>query len=183
MRPRTPERLHCAVERAVDAMQARDKEYWKLFKPAACSVRLRSATRDEVFAELVDNFVRAKLLEPALRAAAVRALLERESVASTGVGQRVAIPHVKLVGLEEAIFSLSIHPSGIEWSSLDGEPVTILFTVLRPDRPGGRFQPERHLDMMRWISALGRDADFRRFALGVTTKKGLVDLLREKSLA
>jgi len=53
--------------------------------------------------------------------------------------------------------------------------------VLRPERQGARYNPEKHLDMMRWISHLGRDADFRRFATGVTTKKGLVDLLREMS--
>jgi len=97
------------------------------------------------------------------------------------VGQRVAIPHVKLAGLEEALFSLSLIPTGIDWEALDGESVTIVFTVLRPERPSPRYNPERHLDMMRWISTLGRDADFRRFAMGVTTKKALVDLLREMS--
>ena len=157
------------------------KEYWKLFKPAACSLRLVGASKEEVFTELVDNFVKAKLLGANLRAGALRALLEREALASTGVGQRVAIPHVKLAGLDEALFSLSVHPQGIDWDSLDGEPVTLLFTVLRPERASERYDPERHLDMMRWISHLGRDADFRRFALGVETKKELVDLLREKS--
>lgn len=162
-------------------MQTEAKEYWKLFKPAACSLELRATTKEEVFAEIVENLVRAKCLEPRLRLPAQRALLERESLASTGVGQRVAIPHVKLAGLEEPVFSLSIVPRGIEWSALDGETVTILFTVLRPERASARYNPERHLDMMRWISQLGRAADFRRFAMGVTTKKALVDLLREMS--
>jgi mannitol/fructose-specific phosphotransferase system IIA component (Ntr-type) len=134
-----------------------------------------------VFAELVDNFVKAQSLAGGLKDPALRALVERERLASTGVGQRVAIPHVKLAGLEEPIFSLSLHARGIEWASLDGEPVTILFTVLRPERAGARYNPERHLEMMRWISQLGRDADFRRFATAATTKKELVDLLREMS--
>lgn len=162
-------------------MQTEAKEYWRLFKPAACSLRLAGSTREEVFQELVGNLVKAKCLEASLEEAALKALLERENLASTGVGQSVAIPHVKLAGLEEPIFSLSLHPQGIEWASLDGAPVTILFGVLRPDRPGARYVPERHLDIMRWISQLSRDADFRRFAATVTTKKGLVDLLREMS--
>lgn len=160
-------------------MQAEAKEYWKLFKPAVCSLKLVGNSKEEVFAELVENFVKAKCLEESLADSARRALLAREALASTGVGQNVAIPHVKLVGIDEPIFSLSLHPAGIEWSSLDGQPVTILFTVLRPERAGVRYDPERHLDMMRWISHLGREADFRRFALGVTTKKALVDLLKE----
>jgi mannitol/fructose-specific phosphotransferase system IIA component (Ntr-type) len=162
-------------------MQIEAKDYWRLFKPAACSLKLVGTTREEVFAEVVDNLVKAKCLEAALRSQAQRALIERESLASTGVGQRVAIPHVKLGGLEEPIFSLSLHPEGIEWAALDGDAVSILFTVLRPERPNARYDPQRHLDVMRWISQLGRDGDFRRFAMGVTTKKGLVDLLREMS--
>lgn len=162
-------------------MKTEARDYWKLFKPAACCLKLEGTTKDEVFTELIDNLVKAKCLESALAAQARRALVEREGLASTGVGQRVAIPHVKLSGLEEAVFSLSIHPVGIDWAALDGEPVSILFTVLRPERKSDRYDPERHLDMMRWISQLGRDADFRRFALGVTTKKGLVDLLHEMS--
>ncbi len=162
-------------------MQTEAKDYWKLFKPSACSVRLKGSTRQEVFEELVANFAAAGLLAEELRASALRALSERESVASTGVGQRVAIPHVKLAGLEEAIFSLSLHPLGVDWNSVDGAPVTILFTVLRPERAGERYRPERHLDMMRWISQLGRDPDFRRFVVTIPTRKGLVDLLREMS--
>lgn len=160
-------------------MQTEAKEYWKLFKPAVCSLKLVGSTKEEVFAELVDNFVKAKCLDESLADPARKTLMAREALASTGVGQNVAIPHVKLAGIEEPIFSLSLHPAGIQWSSLDGQPVTILFTVLRPERAGARYDPERHLDMMRWISHLGREADFRRFALAVTTKKALVDLLKE----
>jgi mannitol/fructose-specific phosphotransferase system IIA component (Ntr-type) len=162
-------------------MQIEAKEYWKLFKPAACSLRLSGESREQVFTEIVDNLVKARCLEGKLKAAAQRALVEREGLASTGIGQGVAIPHVKLAGIEEAIFSLSLVPQGIAWASLDGQEVSILFTVLRPERGSARYNPERHLDMMRWISQLGRDPDFRRFALGVTTKKDLVDLLREMS--
>jgi PTS system fructose-specific IIC component len=164
-------------------MQTEAKDFWRHFKPAACILRLKGRTQAEVFEELIDNFFRARLLAEELRESALRALLEREAVASTGVGQRVAIPHVKLAGLEEALFSLALHPEGLDWHSLDGAPVTILFTVLRPERAGERYRPERHLDMMRWISQLGRDPDFRRFVAQVPTKKALVDLLREKSEA
>jgi mannitol/fructose-specific phosphotransferase system IIA component (Ntr-type) len=162
-------------------MQTEAKEYWKLFKPAACSLKLAGTTKEEVFQELVENFVKAKCLDAGLSGPALRALIEREELASTGVGQHVAIPHVKLTGIAEPIFSLSLHPAGVEWSSLDGQAVTILFTVIRPERPGTRYDPDRHLGMMRWISQLSRDGDFRRFALGVSTKKELIDLLREMS--
>ena len=162
-------------------MQTQSKDYWKLFKPSACSIRLKGSTQEEIFDEVVDNLVKAKVLSADLRKPAMQALADREAMASTGIGQTVAIPHVKLKGIEEAVVGLYLSPDGVEWNSLDGEPVQIFFVVLRPDRPGNRFDPERHLDMMKWISTLGREADFRRFALGVSNRTELVDLLKEKS--
>ena len=93
----------------------------------------------------------------------------------------VAIPHVKLVGLDRAACSLSVHVAGLEWQAVDGAPVHLLFTVLRPDKASTLHDPDKHLEMMRWISRLSRDADFRRFAARVKTKSELVDLLKEKS--
>ena len=55
----------------------------------------------------------------------------------------------------------------------------IFFTVLRPDRVGGQFDPDRHLDVMKWITMLVREPDFRRFAMRATTRTELVDLLKE----
>ena len=162
-------------------MQTQAKAYWKLFKPSACSISLRGTTPEGIFEELVTNLVRGKLLTEEQREPALKAFLEREEVASTGVGRNVAIPHVKLPGIDQVVVSLSLHQEGVEWKSLDGEPVRIFFAVLRPDRPNERFDPDRHLDMMRWISQLGRKADFRRFALGVSNRTELVDLLKEMS--
>ena len=155
--------------------------YWKLFKPAACATSLRGSQQEAIFAELVSNLVKAKELPGELEAPAVQALVERERLASTGVGLAVAVPHVKLDGLERAALSLSIHAEGVEWRAIDGRPVHLVFTVLRPAGETDQHDPERHLDMMRWISRLARHDDFRKFALRASTKKELVDLLREMS--
>lgn len=157
------------------------KDYWKLFKPSACSVRLKGSTKESVFEEILENLVKGKELDVALRKSALEALLERERLASTGVGQRVAIPHVKLRGIEEAVFSLCVHKEGVDWNALDRAPVSVFFTVLRPEKASERHDPERHLVMMRWISRICREGDFRRFVVSVEKKSELVELLREMS--
>ena len=155
--------------------------HWKQFKPKACSIHLKARSKEEALIEVVRNLVEAEVLAGDLAPEAERALLERERTASTGVGMSVAIPHVKLEGIERAVCSLSIHKTGLPWDAVDGAPVQLLFTVLRPDRKSEKHDPDRHLDMMRWIARLGRDGDFRRFAVRVKTKTELVDLLREMS--
>jgi PTS system fructose-specific IIC component len=155
--------------------------HWKQFKPKACSVHLKAASKEEALAEVVRNMVEADVLPSALAEDAERALLERERTASTGVGMSVAIPHVKLEGLDRAVCSLSIHREGLAWEAVDGAPVQLLFTVIRPEKKSTQHDPDRHLEMMRWIARLGRDGDFRRFAVRVKTKTELVDLLKEMS--
>ena len=160
-------------------METQAQDFWKLFKPKGCSIKLKGASKEEVFDELVSNLVQAGMLEEKVSKPALRALGERERLASTGVRRNVAIPHIKLAGLDQVVVSLSIHPEGVEWEALDGEPVNIFFTVLRPAAAGDLHDPERHLEMMQWIARLCRDGDFRRFATNAATRTELVDLLKE----
>lgn len=153
--------------------------FWKLFKAKSCSLTLQGSTKPEVLAELVQGLIDGGSLDEGLRAAALEALRERESLATTGVGQNVAIPHVKIDGLERAVASLSVHPAGVEWGAVDGAPVHLFFTVLRPAGESRLHDPEAHLEMMRWIARLGRERDFRSFAQQAKTRAQLIDLLKE----
>ncbi|MEX1026366.1 MAG: PTS sugar transporter subunit IIA [Planctomycetota bacterium] len=155
--------------------------FWKLYKASSCSLKLKGTTAEAVFRELITVMVKSGALPEDKTDATLEALLAREEKASTGVGQHVAIPHVQIEGIDEAIVSLGIHPQGVAWNSLDGEPAQIFFVVLRPTEGGESHDPDRHLEMMRWIASLGRDADFRNFARAATTRTELVQLLKEMS--
>lgn len=149
------------------------------FRPAACAVALQGADKDAVLGRVVELLARSKQIPAASAPAALRALLERERLASTGVGLGVAIPHVQLKGLERAALSLCVTCADVQWQALDGAGVRVVFTVIRPDRAGPKHDPQRHLELMQWISRIGRDADFRRFAARVETKAELLALLGE----
>ena len=155
--------------------------FWKQFKPKSCSVDLKASEKDGILAEIVANMVKSGVLDEDLHESALRTLREREQLASTGVGMAVAVPHVKLSGLRKVVCTLSVHKKGVEWVALDGEPVNLFFTVLRPDQAGESHDPQLHLEMMGWIARLSREADFRAFAKVVKTKTELVDLLKEMS--
>ena len=157
--------------------------WWKHFRPKACSIGLKSESKSDALSEIVHNMVSAGILAEGSETSAVKALLEREQLASTGVGSGVAIPHVKLEGIDGAVCSLSIHEQGLEWAAVDGAPVHILFTILRPSEAGPKHDPEQHLEMMRWIAGLAREPDFRAFALRAGKRSDLIGLLKEMSPA
>lgn len=155
--------------------------YWKQFKPSSFSVGLKATEKEDALREIVANLVKAEVLGAVHAEGAIQALLERERLASTGVGMGVAIPHVKLKGLERVVCTLSIHRTGIEWSAVDAAPVHLFFAVLRPERDNQHYNEKEHIEMMGWIAGLARSSDFRSFALQAKTKTDLRDLLKEMS--
>mgnify|MGYP006223918837 FL=1 len=155
--------------------------FWKEFKSKSCSSRIKASVKEQVLEEVVDLLVKGGELEASLRDDVLNALLARELLASTGVGMNVAIPHVKIKGLERVICSLCVTKEDVDWKAVDGEPVNILFTVLRPERATDEHDPEEHIKRMSWIARLGREADFRRFVQGAKTKAEMLSLLKEMS--
>jgi len=155
--------------------------FWKEFKSKSCSSRLKSDDKGQALEEIVDLLVKGGELDDSLRGEALEALLSREKIASTGVGMNVAIPHVKLRGIEKVICSLCVSRVGIDWDAIDGDPVHIFFVVLRPERATDSHDPEHHIERMSWIARLGRDPDFRSFVQRTNTKAEMLGLLKEMS--
>ncbi len=81
-----------------------------------------------------------------------RLLAEREGVVSTGIGNGVAIPHVRLEALHEFLVFILVAPHGVDFEALDGKKVQIFFVVFAPaDRVN------EHLKVLAGISfALSR---------------------------
>jgi mannitol/fructose-specific phosphotransferase system IIA component (Ntr-type) len=99
---------------------------------------------------------------------------EREAIGSTGLGNGVAVPHVKSDDVTKATLVLARSKKGLDWSAIDGRPVHIVFLLVSPAE-----EPEIHLQCLRWIAGLARNADFRRFLLDASDETAMRDLLRE----
>jgi mannitol/fructose-specific phosphotransferase system IIA component (Ntr-type) len=136
---------------------------------------LTATERDLALDEVLGAVVDAGVLDAGARKEVLKQLLAREAQGSTGLGNGVAVPHVKEADVAEIAVAVAINEAGIGFDAIDGRPVHIMFVVLGPK--GG--QPEQHLAALRWVSTLARNADFRRFALHVKSAEELRDLLLE----
>ena len=103
-------------------------------------------------------------------------LTDREAIGSTGLGNGVAVPHVKAEGIDQSALVVARCKAGLEWQAIDGRPVHILFMLVSP-----AGDPERHLACLRWISTLARSSDFRRFLLDAADESAMRELLVEMS--
>ncbi|MCH7707586.1 MAG: PTS sugar transporter subunit IIA [Deltaproteobacteria bacterium] len=84
-------------------------------------------------------------------------LLEREALQSTGIGEGVAIPHGKMVGLDRLVASFARNPDGVDFDAIDGQPTHHFFLLVVPEHSGGQY-----LKALARISRFFRDAAFRQ---------------------
>lgn len=72
---------------------------------------------------------------------ALKAVMQREAIRSTGVGQGFAIPHAKSGAVDRLIMAVGKPPKPIDFDSIDGQPVSIIFLLLSPvDQTGPHIQ-------------------------------------------
>ena len=102
------------------------------------------------------------------------AIMKREELGSTGIGRGVAVPHTKHGSVDELICAVALCSAGLDFASLDGEPVYILFLLVSPpDRPGD------HLRGLETITRHLKDDDFCRFLRQSKNQDHVWDLLSE----
>jgi len=86
-------------------------------------------------------------------------LLERERLASTGIGSGVAIPHGRYDGVDELRAAVAVCPAGVDFDAVDSLPVRILVGIVGP-----RSMPQKHLAALAGVSRVLRN-DEKREAL------------------
>ena len=79
-------------------------------------------------------------------------LLERERLASTGVGSNVAIPHGRCDDFDELRAAVAICAAGVDFAAVDGLPVQIIVGIIGP-----RSMPQKHLAALAGVSRVLRD--------------------------
>lgn len=104
----------------------------------------------------------------------VTAILKREELGSTGIGRGVAVPHTKHPSVDKLIAAIALSKDGVDFASLDGEPVYIMFLLVSPpDRPGD------HLRGLENISRHLRNDNFCKFLRQSKTQSVVWELLEE----
>jgi Kef-type K+ transport system membrane component KefB/mannitol/fructose-specific phosphotransferase system IIA component (Ntr-type) len=102
-----------------------------LLRRGAYVDELHARTPNEAIAELVRSL--GSLLS-GIKRRARDAVIDRELVAPTGLGDEVAIPHAAVEGLDRPLLALGRAPNGIDFDAPDGRPARFVFLLLIPPR-------------------------------------------------
>lgn len=125
----------------------------EVFSPRGIKTELESETKDELFEELAHFCV--EVYDDVSLPDLLAALHAREEKCSTGIKRGIAIPHAVISGITEPRGIVGVSKEGIEYDSLDGELVHIVFMLVSP--PSGY---DCHLRVLQRLAELLHDPAF-----------------------
>jgi PTS system nitrogen regulatory IIA component len=134
---------------------------------------LRSDTKSGVLGELATHL--ASRMDGVDGKVLKRVLEERELLASTAIGDGIAIPHGKMDAVGRLVGTLGRARSGIEFESIDGKPTHLVFMLVAPASSTGV-----HLKALARLSRLFRDADFRERLMAAPDAPAMYQVIVEE---
>ncbi len=133
-------------------------------------IHLTNTEKEKIIEEMVEVIDDSVKLDN--KAEILKAVLDREAVMSTGVGDEVAIPHGKTESLNEIIAALGITKDPIDFNSLDDKPVRLVWLLIGPQDKTGP-----HLKALSRISRLMHKEEFRERLIQTMAPKDAIEVI------
>ncbi|MFA6079079.1 MAG: PTS sugar transporter subunit IIA [Candidatus Omnitrophota bacterium] len=150
------------------AVDVKDIVLSDLLKQKYIQLNIESKEKDKLLAEMAAIICSSGKVKN--KKALLSALLERETLGSTGIGSGVAIPHAKIDGVKEPMLAFGRSLEGVDFNSLDGEMAYLFFVLISPKEEVGK-----HLKILAKISHIIKD----KFTVGQLKKaKTASDVLK-----
>lgn len=128
--------------------------------------------KEQIIAEMVDSLRTAGCFRESDLPEIVRAVMARERIGTTGIGQGIAIPHSRHPAIDRLIGTLAIAEEGLPFLSLDGQPAFVFVLLLSPND-----QPGVHLRALEAVVRTMRDEEFVRRLRAAQTREEIWTLL------
>jgi fructose-specific phosphotransferase system IIA component len=137
------------------------------------NISLSGLNRDECIKELIDILANAQSINNADKI--FEAVLEREKIMTTGVGNNIAIPHCKHSDIPNFAVCLGIQQKGVDFQSIDKKDVMIIFLLVGPEN-----NPGLHIKLLSRISRLMSNEELREQLLRCKSNKEAYDLIHDE---
>jgi len=134
-------------------------------------MNLESGSKRDALIEIVTNLGKSEGVTDV--EALKKAILEREEIMSTGVGLTIAVPHAKLSSVKSFTLGLARSEKGIDYDSLDGQPVRIIVTIAAPDNDQNTY-----LRVLAAVMHVLRNEDNRKAILAAKKPDEIISVFK-----
>ncbi len=128
-------------------------------------------SRDEAIQALVEMIHQTGRLHD--KEAFYEAIIEREKIVSTGIGMGAAIPHAKLAAYNDFFIAIGVVRKGLDWNSLDGSPVRLIFMIGGPDD-----KQTEYLQILSNLTLAIKDENVRKKMLTLNSPKDMIEFFK-----
>ena len=133
-------------------------------------IDLAGETKEDIISELVDSLEVGDSITD--RATVLQAVLEREKIMSTGIGDGIAIPHGKSGAVVKLVAALGTQKRGVDFEALDGEPAYVFFHLVSPANVSGP-----HIKALARISRLLKNDDFKKKLIAADSAEEVIAII------
>lgn len=144
-----------------------------LLKKNGIAINPEVKTKEEAINKLVDLMDATGRLSD--KEEYKKAVLARESLSTTGIGDNIAIPHAKTTAVKEPGLAAMILTDGIDYDSLDGEPAKLFFLIAAPEG-----ENNLHLDVLARLSMMLMDPEFKDMLVNAKSVDEFLNLIDSK---
>jgi len=144
-----------------------------VLKPEYIKIPLKSKDRDGSIEQLIEVLNEQEIITS--KQPVYNAVLEREKLMTTGVGNGIAIPHCKHKDSPEFAVCLGVHPKGIDFKAIDKKPVKIVFLLVGPEH-----NPGLHIKLLSRISRLMSNEELRNQLQACDSTEKAFELIQEE---
>lgn len=142
-----------------------------MLSPERVILELKGTSKSEALVEIVQDLGKSDAVTDV--EALKNAIIEREEIMSTGVGLTIAVPHAKLSSVKAFTLGIARSAKGIDYDSLDGQPVRIIVTIAAPDNDQNTY-----LRVLASVMHVLRDEAKRKAILAAQTAEEIVGMFK-----
>jgi fructose-specific phosphotransferase system IIA component len=132
-------------------------------------LELKAKNKEEAIKEIASSLQGAR--EITSLDAFIKAVFEREAMATTGIGHDIAIPHARTDAVNDFIIALGRSTAGVEFGALDGRPVKLVFLMGTPRKKG----LNAYLKILAHLSRLLEKESFRNSLYKASSPQEIID--------
>ena len=144
-----------------------------LLSKESIKLNLSSKTKPDVIDEMVDLVDASGNLND--KAEYKEAILAREELSTTAVGEGIAIPHAKTKAVKKACLAAGITKDGIDYEAFDGSLSNLFFMIAAPDGANNT-----HLEVLSRLSTILMDEEFKNSLINSTSVDEFLSLIDKK---
>ncbi|MCX5708588.1 MAG: PTS sugar transporter subunit IIA [Candidatus Omnitrophica bacterium] len=141
-------------------------------RPEFCVVDLKANNKEAAIRELASVLLPSGKVNN--KEDFIKHIMERERLGSTGIGNRVAIPHAPTQSVNDLVVAFGRSVNGIDFQSLDGDEVNLIFLLgTNPDNLG------IYLKFLAGLSRLLNNRQFREEFMAANSPAAIIEVLKK----